>query len=209
VGIRTDSRKTRLLALGIALLVAFRLVAFDSSFTPALTPDFTFMFNRRGLTFLIAVLSLFGIAYLYSQNRQHLTREELPLVAGIVIFANLLILFFLTTEIANRFDARYYQASDYGMRRDIRSRMQLAVSALWALYSILLVIIGIVRKFQPIRLLAILLFAVTILKVFFVDLQEMDKIYRIVASIGLGVILLAASMMYQKFRTQINDFVLK
>jgi len=40
-------------------------------------------------------------------------------------------------------------------------------------------------------------------------LQEMDKIYRIVASIGLGVILLAASMMYQKFRTQINDFVLK
>jgi len=45
--------------------------------------------------------------------------------------------------------------------------------------------------------------------VFFVDLGEMEKLYRIVASIGLGVILLAVSMMYQKYRTQINEFVLK
>jgi uncharacterized membrane protein len=41
------------------------------------------------------------------------------------------------------------------------------------------------------------------------DLQEMEKVYRIIASIGLGVVLLAVSMMYQKYRTQISDFVLK
>lgn len=91
----------------------------------------------------------------------------------------------------------------------IRSKMQLSVSALWGIHSIILVTIGILRRFRPIRLLAILLFAVTILKVFLVDLQEMEKFHRIVASIGLGVILLAVSMMYQKYRARINDLVLK
>jgi uncharacterized membrane protein len=57
--------------------------------------------------------------------------------------------------------------------------------------------------------MAILLFAVTILKVFLFDLQQMEKIYRIVASIGLGVLLLVVSMMYQKYRARINELVLK
>ena len=57
--------------------------------------------------------------------------------------------------------------------------------------------------------MAILLFVATILKVFLSDLQQMEKIYRIVASIGLGVLLLAVSMMYQKYRARINELVLK
>jgi uncharacterized membrane protein len=209
VGFRMESGKTRQAALLIAALVVFRLLAFDSPFTPALAQDFTFLFNRRAFTFLISVLAMFVMAYLYARNRGKLQSLERRLIAGLVVAANLLILFFLTTEIANSFEVSYYRASEHGARRDIRSRMQLAISALWGLYSIVLVTIGIVRKFQPIRLLAIVLFGVTILKVFLVDLREMEKVYRIIASIGLGVVLLAVSMMYQKYRAQISDFVLK
>lgn len=209
VGFHLDSSKTRRAALLIATMVVFRLLFLDSSFSTAFAPDFTFLFNKRAFAFLAGTLSIFTMAYLYARNRERLESFEPWLINALFVSANLLILFFLTTEISNSFEAAYYRASEYELKRDIRSRMQLSISALWGFYSIVLVTLGILRKFQPIRLLAILLFAATILKVFFVDLGEMEKIYRIIASIGLGVILLAVSMMYQKYRAQINEFVLK
>jgi uncharacterized membrane protein len=209
VGFHLDSSKTRRAALLIAAMVVFRLLFLDSSFTSAFSDDFTFLFNKRGMAFLAGIASLFAMAYLHHRNREKLEDLERWLNGGLFIGANLLVLFFLTTEISGSFEAAYYRASDYQLKRDIRSRMQLSISALWGFYSIVLVTVGILRRLQPLRLLAILLFAATILKVFFVDLSEMEKIYRIIASIGLGVILLAVSMMYQRYRTQINEFVLK
>jgi len=209
VGFHLDSGKTRRAALLIVVMVVFRLLFLDSSFTSAFSDDFTFLFNKRGMAFLAGIASLFAMAYLYNRNREKLEDLERWLTGGLFIGANLLVLFFLTTEISGSFEAAYYRASDYQLKRDIRSRMQLSISALWGFYSIVLVTVGILRRLQPLRLLAILLFAATILKVSFVDLGEMEKIYRIIASIGLGVILLAVSMMYQRYRTQINEFVLK
>ena len=209
VGFHLDSSKTRRAAVLIAAMVVFRLLFLDSSFSPAFAPDFTFLFNKRGLAFLAGIASIFGMAYLYNRNREKLEDIELRLTSALFIGANLLVLFFLTTEISSSFEAAYYRASDYQLKRDIRSRMQLSFSALWGFYSIVLVTVGILRRFQPLRLLALLLFPATILKVFFVDLGEMEKIYRIIASIGLGVILLGVSMMYQNYRKQINEFVLK
>ena len=209
VGFHLDSGKTRRAALLIVIMVVFRLLFLDSSFTSAFSDDFTFLFNKRGMAFLAGIASLFAMAYLYHRNREKLEDLERWLTGGLFIGANLLVLFFLTTEISGSFEAAYHRASDYQLKRDIRSRMQLSISALWGFYSIVLVTVGILRRLQPLRLLAILLFAATILKVFFVDLGEMEKVYRIIASIGLGVILLAVSMMYQRYRTQINEFVLK
>lgn len=209
VGFRLDSSKTRCAALLIAAMVVFRLLFLDSSFSSAFADDVTFLFNKRGMAFLAGIASLFAMAYLYNRNREKLEDIERWLTSGLFIGANLLVLFFLTTEISSSFEAAYYRASEYQQKRDIRSRMQLSISALWGFYSIVLVTVGILRRFQPLRLLAILLFAATILKVFFVDLGEMEKVYRIIASIGLGVILLVVSMMYQKYRTEINEFVLK
>jgi uncharacterized membrane protein len=209
VGFRLDSSKTRCAALLIAAMVVFRLLFLDSSFSSAFADDVTFLFNKRGMAFLAGIASLFAMAYLYNRNREKLEDIESWLTSGLFIGANLLVLFFLTTEISSSFEAAYYRASEYQQKRDIRSRMQLSISALWGFYSIVLVTVGILRRFQPLRLLAIVLFAATILKVFFVDLGEMEKVYRIIASIGLGVILLVVSMMYQKYRTEINEFVLK
>jgi len=209
VGFHLGSSKTRRAALLIVAMVVFRLLFLDSSFTSAFSDDFTFLFNKRGMAFLAGIASLFAMAYLYNRNREKVEDLERWLTGGLFIGANLLVLFFLTTEISGSFEAAYYRASDYQLKRDIRSRMQLSISALWGFYSIVLVTVGILRRLQPVRLLAILLFAATILKVFFVDLSEMEKVYRIIASIGLGVILLAVSMMYQRYRTQINEFVLK
>jgi uncharacterized membrane protein len=211
VGFNLDSSKTRRAAVLIAAMVVFRLLFLDSPFgsSSVFFNDLTFLFNKRGMAFAAGIASLFAMAHLYNRSREKLEDAEKWLPGTLFIGAHLLALFFLTTEIAGYFEAAYHRASDYELKRNIRSRMQLSISALWGFYSIVLVTVGILRRLQPLRLLAIVLFGATILKVFFVDLGEMEKIYRIIASIGLGVILLAVSMMYQKYRSQINEFVLK
>jgi len=209
VGFRFDNRYTRWAALIVVFLFTIRLLFFDNPSRDGLADDYTFLVNPRGLTFLFGVVGIFAMAHCYTRYSKCLDETEHGLMAGLVVLANFLMLFFLTTEVSRYFERDYYQIENRGLRREIRSRMQLAISGLWGLYSIILVSIGIIRRFRSIRIMAILLFAVTILKVFLFDLQQMEKIYRIVASIGLGVLLLVVSMMYQKYRARINELVLK
>ncbi|MGB8509415.1 MAG: DUF2339 domain-containing protein, partial [Pyrinomonadaceae bacterium] len=52
------------------------------------------------------------------------------------------------------------------------------------------------------RLMALLLLAITTLKVFFIDLSSLDRVYRIVSFIVLGAILMAVSYLYQRSQQQ-------
>jgi len=70
----------------------------------------------------------------------------------------------------------------------------------WALYATLLIVIGLGRDYAPIRYFAILLFALTTMKVFFVDMAHLERIYRILSVIGLGIALLVTSYLYQRVR---------
>jgi uncharacterized membrane protein len=208
-GLSFDNRNACWAALVVVFLFTLRLLNYDVSLRGWAAKNDVFLFNRRGLTFLLCVLAIFAMAQLYARYSKYLNETEQWIEPGLVLLANLLILLFMTTEVSRYFERDYSQVGNQALRREIHSRMQLAISGLWGLYSIILVSIGIIRRFRSIRIMAILLFGVTILKVFLSDLQQMEKIYRIVASIGLGVLLLAVSMMYQKYRTRINELVLK
>ena len=76
----------------------------------------------------------------------------------------------------------------------------LGLSVTWALYSGAVIVSGFVRRYRPVRLLGISLLALTVLKVFVVDLQALDRGYRIVAFLVLGVLSLAISVLYQRER---------
>ena len=52
----------------------------------------------------------------------------------------------------------------------------------------------------PLRYAGLILFLVVVLKVFFVDLDRLDSFYRIIAFIILGILTLAGSFMYLKYR---------
>jgi hypothetical protein len=78
---------------------------------------------------------------------------------------------------------------------------QLALSSLWALYAVALVAIGIWRDYRPIRYLAMVIFGFTITKVFFVDIATLDRVYKMLSVMVLGVLLLVASYLYQRLKT--------
>jgi uncharacterized membrane protein len=82
---------------------------------------------------------------------------------------------------------------------------QAALSVVWLVYSIVLMSYGIGRRMRTLRLMAILIFYFTIFKVFLYDLASLQTLDRIFSFIGLGLILLATSYLYQRYKSLILD----
>lgn len=88
-------------------------------------------------------------------------------------------------------------AEDLGRWENLK---QLSLSGAWLVFSIVLMGVGIWRRSRGLRVGSIVLFGVTILKIFIYDLSFLDTLYRIFSFIGLGVILLAVSYAYQRLK---------
>ena len=56
------------------------------------------------------------------------------------------------------------------------------------------------KRIREARVLGILILGVTVLKVFFVDLSALQTFYRIISFIVLGLLLLAVSYGYNRFK---------
>lgn len=83
---------------------------------------------------------------------------------------------------------------------DARFASSLALSAIWTVLATAFILVGLARRFAPLRYLAMALFGLTVLKVFLVDLSSLGGIYRILGFIGVGLVLLAVSFLYQRGR---------
>src|SRR6185437_7061783 len=75
---------------------------------------------------------------------------------------------------------------------------QFSYSAFFMLFGAALLSIGFWRRSSFLRWQALLLLAVTIAKVFLVDIGQLSQGLRIVSFIGLGALLLAVSYVYQR-----------
>lgn len=83
---------------------------------------------------------------------------------------------------------------------NLKNQEQLSLSLSWLFYSLVLMVIGIWRKIQLLRFVAMSIFGIAILKIFIGDLSFLDPLYRIGSFVGLGVILLAVSYLYQRYK---------
>jgi uncharacterized membrane protein len=74
------------------------------------------------------------------------------------------------------------------------------LSVLWALYAFTTMAWGLWRDQAPLRMGAIALFCITLIKVLVVDLAGLDALYRILSVVVLGLVLLVASFLYARAR---------
>jgi uncharacterized membrane protein len=72
-------------------------------------------------------------------------------------------------------------------------------SIAWALFALVLLVIGIGRRSRAPRYAGLGLLGVTILKLFFHDLARLDQLYRIGAFVAVAAIAMLASFAYQRF----------
>ena len=81
------------------------------------------------------------------------------------------------------------------------------VSVAWTVFALSLLVVGIAVRNRDIRLQGLAVFSLTILKVFFVDTAALDTLGRTVSFVVLGVILLAASFIYSRYRDEVQEWV--
>ena len=82
--------------------------------------------------------------------------------------------------------------------QDLRVLRNFSFSALYMAYGAALMAVGFWRRSAFLRWQALVLLALTIGKVFTYDVWELEKGYRIISFIVLGVLLLAISFVYQR-----------
>lgn len=73
-------------------------------------------------------------------------------------------------------------------------------TTLWGLYSFALMLIGMKRRNKGLRVISLIIFTITLLKLFVLDIQQISEAGKIVAFISLGILLLIVSFMYQKLK---------
>lgn len=69
----------------------------------------------------------------------------------------------------------------------------------WALFALLLLVVGMRNRTAAVRYASLGLLSVTVLKLFLHDLSQLDQIYRIGAFMAVAVIAILASFLYQRF----------
>jgi Predicted membrane protein (DUF2339) len=204
----------------LLLLAVFRALSLLSEPVPI---GYWPLVNPRTLSCFFIVGILYAIAWMHA--RDPVLRTQPVNRHTIIILANVLTLVILSAEVTAYFDRSAWAggvgsrgpSGAYGVEPDLRDpnagavaavensaalSRQLALSSLWALYAVALVAIGIWRDYRPIRYLAMVIFGFTITKVFFVDIATLDRVYKMLSVMVLGVLLLVASYLYQRLKTQ-------
>jgi predicted membrane protein DUF2339 len=185
--------------IGGVLLVAglLRLLSVQFAAAPA---GFIVLANARMVASLAVVLLLYGLARLYRDAEDVVEAQYSPR-AVLLLAAHAVTLALLTSEITGYWhvhDGRQVSSALPSATSHFAREMMLSIT--WAMYATVLIVVGLRRKYVPIRYFAMSVFVVTIIKVFFIDLAELDRIYRVLSVIGLGVMLLVTSYLYQRTR---------
>ena len=199
VGLR--ERRGWIGALG-ALLLGASVIGLLRMQLAAVPATYTVFLNQRAALglFIVGVLSL--VAWLHAHTDPNAVSHRRLAIATAVVTANVLMLALLSTEIHAFWELRGDTVRFASSAELIR---QMMLSATWGVYAAALTAVGIKRRYAPIRFLALVVFGITVLKVFIVDFSQLDSVYRIVSSIALGLLLMGASYLYQRYDPWLGD----
>jgi uncharacterized membrane protein len=181
-------RSLALRAAGILLLViaAIRLAAFP------ITAGNTFLLNPRFLTMTVCAACFLAAFLFASCSKTELGSPETHLYYALAVAANVFFLAAISLEVWDF----YGRTSSLGFDRSLAQT--LALSVLWLLYAVALLVAGVLRKSAVFRWQALALLGVVVVKVFFFDLSFLARFYRIVSFFLLGLALLVISFFYQR-----------
>ena len=184
-------------AVGALMLGVARLLFIDDFYSQRL------LLNARMAVHVVAITVL-GLVAWYAARRGNNTGRQ---AAGVAIIAlNLLALIALSREVADYYSRTMSTAQvpgtwtpgEWQTTRNVVIARDFTFSALWMGYGAMLMVVGFWRRSAFVRWQALTLIAVTTSKVFIYDVSQLDRGYRILSFIVLGIILLAISFGYQR-----------
>jgi hypothetical protein len=190
VGLATWRRWLRVGGAALLGLATARLVVLEFGRTIA---SFTLFANRRMATGAFIVALMYGAAALHRRRSATPADEDGQWATGLIVAANILTLGLLTADVYSFWTVREERLAA-GFARE------LTISMTWAIYAMGLITIGFRRQLAALRYLALGIFGVTVAKMFAIDLPQLEGVYRISGFLVMGLVLLAASFLYQRYR---------
>ncbi len=167
--------------------------------------DFTPILNYRSIVILAVLFGLFLTIYrLESAKEKYSWIRQLQTALQITIIV--LCFTYITGEVKDYFDKILLSLGPDDLSRNQQDRSlmtnlkQLSLSGIWLGYSIFLMVLGILRRNYLVRIASMVIFGLTILKIFIYDLSFLETFYRIFSFFGLGMILLLVSYLYNRYR---------
>jgi Predicted membrane protein (DUF2339) len=184
----------RLAGVGLLVVVFVRL-----ALNPAVLsyhPRAAFpIFNWYLYTYGMATVCLFAAARFLAPPRNRILGQNVrPLLYSL---GAVLAFFSVNIEIADYFSTPGLAALTFQFSGNFARDMTYSIA--WALFALLLLIVGIRKRTAATRYAGLAMLSVTIVKLFFHDLSQLDQLYRIGAFIAVAVIAILASFLYQRF----------
>ncbi|MFW0716739.1 DUF2339 domain-containing protein [Pedobacter sp. N23S346] len=84
---------------------------------------------------------------------------------------------------------------------------KLGLSIVWGIYSLFLISMGIAKNKKHLRIGAMVLFGITLVKLFVYDIAYLSTISKTIVFVSLGILLLIISFLYNKYKHLIIDDV--
>ena len=85
------------------------------------------------------------------------------------------------------------------------SNYKLGLTILWGAYAVLLLVLGLFKKKKYLRVSGIVLISFSVLKLFFYDITHLDTLRKTIVFVSLGVLMLIASFLYNKYTKEIDE----
>jgi uncharacterized membrane protein len=186
--------RLRWYSCAVFFAMAVRLFFFD---TPVSVGTFQPVLNERFLAFAVSIAALYVAGFLLLRESRKSGRSKADATV-FLIAANFFTLWLLSFEVWDSFSSAL-RTAEVPAREGLRSAQHLSLTAVWAVYAVIGLVIGIVKRWRYVRLGALALLVIAIGKVFVFDVFKLELGYRIGAFVGLGILLLVSSYLYQRY----------
>ncbi len=166
--------------------IYFGLLLFENPFWTGEPVAGSRYINYITLGYLVPAILTGVLALVYQKTRNERWRGFAGITAVVLAMA------YLTLQVRFVFQGPRldrYAASDAELY---------TYSAIWLAFSVMLLLIGIARQSQAIRLASAAVLLATIGKVFFIDLAGLTGVWRALSFIGLGAVLVGIGLLYQR-----------
>lgn len=141
-----------------------------------------------GIKYLGIILSGFAFYSLFLHAKSSFMETTRRIWVMLELFIAIFVCIILSNELLTWMDLNYATDS-----------FKLGMSILWGTLALLYIIFGLWKGKKHIRIFAIVLFAITLLKLFFYDISHLGTIAKTIIFISLGILLLIISFLYNKY----------
>ncbi|WP_299437589.1 DUF2339 domain-containing protein [uncultured Aquimarina sp.] len=151
-------------------------------------------FYYIGIRYISLFFSIGLLVACYQYVRQAFLTRTFKIAFDIVL--QIAVIWMISSELIHWLDMAGYASSD-----------KLGLSILWGVYALLLIVLGFWKNIKHIRLIAFILFGVTLIKLFLYDISHLNTISKTIVFVSLGLLLLVISFLYNKYKHIITDEV--